>query len=159
MDCERMWGFGIVCTGVSCLASASFTRTKGRWDGRWNQMLFGSVEESWLSPQNGILSTRGKKLGRRNLFFFFNFHWNWKHVACLLFFPFKWYSYFECTGDWTYWNLIAQGIRGGAAGTSKRVRGYGVTWGAWRWVFSLSGSNWLGRKCCLESLSQTVTLL
>ena len=61
---------------------------KGKQGGRWNQLLFGCVEESWFSPQNGDLSAQGEKKSMQKESVPFNFHWNLKYVAFLLFFSF-----------------------------------------------------------------------
>lgn len=94
MDCERKWGFGKVCIGLSCLASASFTdeERKGGWE----------VESAvvWVYGRKLVLSsewrfTSSEKKKKKKVKSMqkesvpFSFHWNCKYVAFLLYFSFK----------------------------------------------------------------------
>lgn len=92
----RTWGFGNVCTDLGCQASASFTDEKGKQDGRVESaVVWVCGGKLALSSERRLNNSERKIMQKESVPF--NFPWNWKYVAFLLFFfSFKWYSYFQC---------------------------------------------------------------
>lgn len=109
-----------MCTDLGCQASASFTDEKGKQDGRVESaVVWVCGGKLALSSERRLNNSERKIMQKESVPF--NFPWNWKYVAFLLFFfllndTLIFNVYWRLS---TYWHLVAQSLRGGAAGRTN----------------------------------------
>lgn len=90
-------GFGDKHGGLSCQASASFSKEERRagWEVAESAVVWVCGGKPALSSE-WRFNNPGKKNDGEGICSLY-FHWNWKYISFLLFFSFEGYPYFECT--------------------------------------------------------------